>query len=46
MARVTELGGIFFKSKGDSALLASWYQKHLGIPLESFGGGHSEMDRG
>ena len=38
MARVTGIGGIFFKSKNDSAALAAWYQKHLGMPLESWGG--------
>ena len=38
MARITGIGGIFFKSRNDSAALAAWYQKHLGMPLESFGG--------
>ena len=38
MARVTGIGGIFFKGKGDSAALAAWYQKHLGMSLEDFGG--------
>ena len=38
MARVTGVGGIFFKSKADSAALAAWYQKHLGMPMEDFGG--------
>jgi len=38
MARITGIGGVFFKSRGDSAALAAWYQKHLGMPLESFGG--------
>lgn len=38
MARVTGIGGVFFKSKDDSAALAAWYQKHLGLTLESFGG--------
>jgi predicted enzyme related to lactoylglutathione lyase len=38
MARVTGVGGVFFKSKGDPAVLAAWYQKHLGMPLEAFGG--------
>jgi predicted enzyme related to lactoylglutathione lyase len=32
------VGGIFFKSNGDRAVLAAWYQKHLGMPLEDFGG--------
>jgi hypothetical protein len=38
MAKVTGVGGVFFKSRGDSAALAAWYQKHLGMPLEDFGG--------
>src|SRR5678815_5574083 len=38
MARITGIGGIFFKSRNDSAALAAWYQKHLGMPIESFGG--------
>ena len=38
MARVTGVGGVFFKSTGDRAALAAWYQKNLGMPLESFGG--------
>ena len=38
MARVTGIGGIFFKSRNDSAALAAWYRKHLGLPLESWGG--------
>src|SRR5215208_8107194 len=38
MARVTGIGGVFFKSRSDNAALAAWYQKHLGMPLESWGG--------
>lgn len=38
MAKVTGIGGIFFKSTNDSAALAAWYQKHLGLPVESWGG--------
>jgi predicted enzyme related to lactoylglutathione lyase len=38
MARITGVGGIFFKSTGDPAALAAWYQKHLGLRLEDFGG--------
>ena len=38
MARVTGIGGVFFKSKGDPAALAAWYQTHLGMPLEVWGG--------
>lgn len=38
MARITGIGGIFFKSTGDHAALAAWYQKHLGLVLEPWGG--------
>jgi predicted enzyme related to lactoylglutathione lyase len=38
MAKVTGIGGVFFKSKSDPAALAAWYEKHLGMPLEDFGG--------
>jgi predicted enzyme related to lactoylglutathione lyase len=38
MARVTGIGGVFFKSTGDSKALAAWYQKHLGLGLEDWGG--------
>ena len=38
MAKITGIGGVFFKSRNDRAALAAWYQEHLGIQLESFGG--------
>ena len=38
MARITGIGGVFFKSRNDNAALAAWYQKHLGLNLEGFGG--------
>jgi predicted enzyme related to lactoylglutathione lyase len=38
MARVTGIGGVFLKCKGDSAALAKWYQERLGLALEDFGG--------
>ena len=38
MAKITGIGGVFFKSKGDCAVLAAWYRKHLGMVLEDFGG--------
>lgn len=38
MAKVTGVGGVFFKSRSDRAALAAWYAKHLGLTLESFGG--------
>ena len=38
MAKVTGIGGVFFKSTSDNNDLAAWYQKNLGVPLEDFGG--------
>ncbi len=38
MAKITGIGGVFLKCKGDRAALAAWYQKHLGMELEDFGG--------
>lgn len=38
MAKITGIGGVFLKCKGDSAALSAWYQEHLGMPLEGFGG--------
>jgi predicted enzyme related to lactoylglutathione lyase len=38
MAKVTGIGGVFFKARGDHVALAAWYQKHLGVALAEFGG--------
>ena len=38
MARITGIGGVFFKSTGDAKALAAWYRTHLGMALEDFGG--------
>ncbi len=38
MAKITGIGGVFFKSSGDNAALAAWYQQHLGLALEEWGG--------
>jgi len=38
MARVTGIGGVFFKSRTDGRTLAAWYRDHLGVRLEEFGG--------
>src|SRR4051812_20337903 len=38
MAKVTGIGGVFFKSTGDKTALAAWYQKHLGMPSTDWGG--------
>ena len=37
MRRVTGIGGVFFKAK-DPAALRAWYQRHLGINVEAWGG--------
>ena len=37
MKHITGIGGIFFKAN-DPAKLAAWYQKHLGLEVEDFGG--------
>ena len=38
MAKITGIGGVFFKSTNDNAALAAWYREHLGMALEDFGG--------
>lgn len=38
MAKVTGIGGVFFKSTNDHKALGEWYSKNLGIALESWGG--------
>jgi predicted enzyme related to lactoylglutathione lyase len=38
MAKVTGIGGVFFKSTNDHVALAAWYEKNLGIKLEPWGG--------
>ena len=35
--RVHGLGGVFFKSP-DPARLSKWYETHLGLPMQSWGG--------
>jgi predicted enzyme related to lactoylglutathione lyase len=37
MAKVTGIGGVFFKSP-DPEALGEWYRQHLGVPLEEWGG--------
>jgi len=37
MKRVTGIGGIFFKAK-DPVALRAWYQQHLGIDVQAWGG--------
>ena len=38
MAKVTGIGGVFFKAKKDKKALTEWYQKYLGMDLEVWGG--------
>ena len=38
MAKITGVGGVFIKSKGDGKALANWYRRHLGLALEPWGG--------
>jgi predicted enzyme related to lactoylglutathione lyase len=37
MKRVTGIGGIFFQAQ-DPAALGAWYQRHLGIDVQPWGG--------
>ncbi len=37
MARITGVGGVFFKCS-DPKALAAWYQKHLGLQVADWGG--------
>ena len=37
MARVTGIGGIFFKARDPNAL-REWYRQHLGFDVQSWGG--------
>lgn len=43
MKRVTGIGGIFFKAK-DAVALRTWYQKHLGIDVQEWGGAAFRWD--
>ena len=38
MAKITGIGGVFFKSKGKGSDLSAWYEKNLGLTLEPWGG--------
>jgi predicted enzyme related to lactoylglutathione lyase len=38
VAKVTGIGGVFFKSRGKGSDLAAWYKENLGLELESWGG--------
>ena len=45
MAKVTGIGGVFFKSANKSSELAAWYQKNLGLDLESWSGALDLLQR-
>jgi predicted enzyme related to lactoylglutathione lyase len=38
MAKVTGIGGVFFKSRTNRDALAAWYRDRLGLRLEEWGG--------
>jgi len=38
MAKVTGIGGVFFKSTKDHVALAAWYRDNLGIDIADWGG--------
>ena len=44
MKRVVGIGGVFFKAKDPEALRA-WYQTHLGIDIQAWGGTAFPWDR-
>jgi len=39
MAKITGIGGVFFKAKTDDKALREWYKTHLGLELSEWGGG-------
>ena len=43
MARVTGIGGIFFKAR-DPRQLANWYAQHLGLPVAEYGAAAFQWD--
>lgn len=38
MAKITGIGGVFFKSAGKGSELAAWYRDNLGLSFEPWGG--------
>jgi len=44
-AKVVGIGGVFFLSKDNPKALAAWYQEHLGLTLETFGGAIIEWEK-
>lgn len=45
MAKVTGIGGVFFKAK-DPDRLARWYAEHLGVDVQDWGGAIFEWSKG
>ena len=44
MAKVTGIGGIFLRC-ADKAASIAWYEKHLGIKMETWGGAQFDFDK-
>ena len=42
MAKVTGIGGVFFKARSDEKALAAWYRDNLGVPVQDWGGASLE----
>ena len=45
MERVQGIGGVFFRAR-DAQSLARWYERHLGIPIEEWGGSIMRAEAG
>jgi glyoxylase I family protein len=45
MERVQGIGGVFFRAR-DPQSLAQWYEQHLGIPIEEWGGSVMRAEAG
>jgi len=39
VGKVTGIGGVFFLANKNNESLIKWYQQHLGIPIQEWGGG-------
>ncbi|MEZ4456816.1 MAG: VOC family protein [Gemmatimonadales bacterium] len=44
MARVTGIGGVFYKAR-DAAALRTWYQERLGVDVQDYGGAQFLFNR-
>lgn len=45
VGRITGIGGVFFLASKDNRALANWYEEHLGMPLQEWGGGVLEWKK-